>query len=77
MAVVAFLSFVATPADNDMGDTVRLIYVHVPIVSIAYLGIVTATIGSVMFLWKNSAWWDLVAAVDGRGRARSSWGSPW
>ncbi len=62
VAVVAFLAFVATPADNDMGDTVRLIYVHVPIVSIAYLGIVTATIGSVMFLWKKSAWWDLLAA---------------
>ena len=45
-----------------MGDAVRLIYVHVPIVSIAYLGIVATTIGSVMFLWKKSAWWDLVAA---------------
>ncbi len=62
LAVVVFLAFVATPADSDMGDMVRLIYVHVPVVSIAYLGIVAATIGSVMFLWKKSAWWDLVAA---------------
>ena len=45
-----------------MGESVRLIYVHVPIVSIAYLGIVAATVGSVMFLWKKSEWWDLVAA---------------
>jgi heme exporter protein C len=62
VALVAFLAFVATPADSDMGDTVRLIYVHVPVVSIAYLGIVAATIGSVVFLWKKSMWWDLVAA---------------
>lgn len=62
LAVATFLSFVATPADSDMGETVRLIYVHVPIVSIAYLGIVAATVGSVMFLWKKSEWWDLVAA---------------
>jgi heme exporter protein C len=62
IAAVTFLAFVATPADSDMGDTVRLIYVHVPIVSIAYLGILAATVGSIMFLWKKSAWWDLVAA---------------
>lgn len=62
LAVAAFLAFVATPADRDMGESVRLIYVHVPIVSIAYLGILAATVGSVMFLWKKSEWWDLVAA---------------
>jgi heme exporter protein C len=62
LAVAAFLAFVATPADSDMGESVRLIYVHVPIVSIAYLGILAATVGSVMFLWKRSEWWDLVAA---------------
>lgn len=62
VAVVAFLAFIATPADSDMGDVVRLIYVHVPIVSIAYLGILIATVGSIAFLWKKSEWWDLVAA---------------
>jgi heme exporter protein C len=62
IALVAVLAFVATPADSDMGDTVRLIYVHVPIVSVAYLGILLTTIGSVLFLWKKSEWWDLVAA---------------
>jgi heme exporter protein C len=62
IASAAFLAFVATPADDDMGDVVRLIYIHVPIVSIAYLGILAATIGSIMFLWKKSEWWDLVAA---------------
>jgi heme exporter protein C len=62
IALVVFLAFVATPADSDMGDTVRLIYVHVPVVSIAYLGITATTVGSIVFLWKKSAWWDLVAA---------------
>jgi heme exporter protein C len=62
VALVAVLAFVATAPDTDMGDTVRLIYVHVPVVSIAYLGIFTTTIGSVLYLWKRSTWWDLVAA---------------
>jgi heme exporter protein C len=62
LVVAVFLAFVATPADSDMGESVRLIYVHVPVVSIAYLGILAATVGSVMFLWKRSEWWDLVAA---------------
>lgn len=62
LALVVVLAFVATAADTDMGESVRLIYVHVPVVTAAYLGILATTVGSIMFLWKRSEWWDLVAA---------------
>lgn len=62
LALLAFLAFIATKPDTQLGETMRLMYVHVPVVIAAYLGIVTTTIGSVMFLWKKSQWWDLVAA---------------
>jgi heme exporter protein C len=62
IVLVAVLAFVATAADTDMGETVRLIYVHVPVVTAAYFGIMATTVGSILFLWKKSQWWDLVAA---------------
>jgi heme exporter protein C len=91
VAVLAVLAFVASPADRSMGDNVRLIYVHVPVVTVAYLGVVLTTVGSVMFLWKRSQWWDLVAAssaevsalftaltlVTGMIWGRPTWGVYW
>lgn len=63
LALLAFLALVASPADAEMGDTVRLMYVHVPVVTAAYLGVLLATVGSVLVLWKGSEWWDLVSAA--------------
>lgn len=62
VALLTVLSFVATADDVELGDTVRLLYVHVPVVTAAYLCILLATVGSVMVLWKRSQWWDLVAS---------------
>jgi heme exporter protein C len=54
-------SFLLSPADDNMDDAVRLIYVHVPMAIFAYVAIITTGIGSVFFLWKKSRWWDTVA----------------
>ncbi len=62
LALLAFLSFVGTKPDVQLGETMRLMYAHVPVVIAAYMGIMATTFGSVMFLWKRSEWWDLVAA---------------
>jgi heme exporter protein C len=62
LVLLAVLALVASPADAELGETVRLMYVHVPVVTAAYLGIVLATVGSVLVLWKRSDWWDLVSA---------------
>ncbi|WP_208027178.1 cytochrome c biogenesis protein CcsA [Rhabdothermincola sediminis] len=62
VALLVVLAFVATEGDVELGDTVRLLYLHVPVVIAAYLSILLTTVGSVMVLWKRSHWWDLVAS---------------
>jgi heme exporter protein C len=62
LAVVGLLAFVSSPEDAFQGHYVRLMYVHVPVVTAAYVGIVVTTLGSVLVLWKKSQWWDLVAS---------------
>src|SRR5690242_4933642 len=46
IALSAYLSLVSTPADVNMGDAVRIIYIHVPIVVVAYVGCLLTTLGS-------------------------------
>jgi len=89
--VLAVLGLVASPADTELGETVRLLYVHVPVVAAAYLAIVITTVGSVAVLWKRSQWWDLVAGsaaelatlltaltlVTGMIWGRPTWGVFW
>ena len=36
---VAWLGLVVTDPDTELGDTVRLLYVHVPMASVAYLAV--------------------------------------
>jgi len=57
------LGLVASPADEVQGDAVRLMYVHVPIATIALLSFALTAAGSAMYLWRKSQWWDLVAAA--------------
>jgi heme exporter protein C len=61
VALVAFGLFIS-PADAQLGETIRILYMHVPTVSAAYLAFVITAIGSVAYLWKRSEFWDLLAA---------------
>lgn len=60
-AVVAWLAFVVSGPDTEMGETVRLLYVHVPCAIATYVACLLTAVASGVFLWKRSAWWDLVA----------------
>lgn len=62
---VAWLGLVVTKPDTELGDTVRLLYVHVPMASVAYLACFVCALGSLVFLWKRSQWWDMVAEASG------------
>jgi heme exporter protein C len=62
LALWAWLGLFATPEDEVQGEAVRLIYVHVPVVTVAYLACFLTTLASAVWLWKRSQWWDLVAA---------------
>ena len=55
------LGFFGAPEDDEQRDAVRMIFVHVPSAFLTYAAFVTTAIGSVMWLWKRSRWWDIVA----------------
>ena len=62
LAVLIPLVFWWSPADSDQKDLVRILYVHVPVAWLAYMAFTITAIGSAMYLWKRSLWWDLLAA---------------
>jgi len=60
-AVLAVFAFALSPEDDVQRDAVRMLYVHVPVAFLTYVAFVVTAIGSVMWLWKRSVWWDIVA----------------
>lgn len=61
IAAMIPLGFFGAPPDDLMQDAVRLIFVHVPSAILTYVAFLTTAVGSVMWLWKRSTWWDIVA----------------
>jgi len=90
-ALLLYLAFVATPPEQTQGDSYRILYLHVPSVTVAYLGCLLTTVGSLMVLWKGSDWWDVTALAAARVAAaftavvlvsgsiwgRATWGVYW
>lgn len=60
-AVLLLFAFVVSPADDVQRDAVRMLYIHVPVAFLTYVAFVVTAIGSVLWLWKRSVWWDIVA----------------
>ena len=60
-AAVALLGLLAAPADDVQLDAVRIIFVHVPVAIGAYAAFGLTAVGSLMWLWRRSAWWDTTA----------------
>lgn len=91
LAALGWLAFVGSPADSTMGETVRLMYVHVPVVTVAYTACAVTTVASLVWLKRRTEWWDLVAAssaeiatvftaltlVTGMLWGRPTWGVFW
>ena len=42
-------------------DAVRLMYIHVPSAVFAYVSFSVTGLGSIVYLWRRSRWWDHVA----------------
>ena len=91
LATVAALGLLAVPADDVQGDAVRIIFVHVPAALGAYAAFGLTALGSVMWLWRRSVWWDITAhaaaevavllcglmLVTGMLWGRPTWGTYW
>lgn len=60
MAALMLLGLVLSPADENQGEVVRILYVHVPSATMAYIGCFLTTVGSAVYLWRRSRWWEIV-----------------
>jgi heme exporter protein C len=63
LGVVLVLGLVVTPPDAVQGEAARLIYLHVPVAISMNIGFGLTALGSAMWLWKKSRWWDTVAVA--------------
>ncbi len=57
-----FLALIYSPAHPEQQESVRLMYIHLPSIAVAYTAFFLTFIGSVLYLAKKSIFWDLVAA---------------
>jgi heme exporter protein C len=66
VGVGALLAFglLWSPDDRIQGDAVRIMYVHVPPAILMYVAFMVTAVGSVLYLWKKSRFWDLLAAAS-------------
>ncbi len=67
LGVTAVMALVITPGDVNMGDSVRLLYLHVPTAWLAmYVSFGVTTLASALYLWKRtrSRFWDLTAGAS-------------
>jgi heme exporter protein C len=91
VATLVVFGLVLSPADVNQGDSVRLMYIHVPAAIVAFLAFGVTAVGSIMWLVRKSTWWDLMAAssaeigiigtaiclVTGMVWGRPTWGAYW
>ncbi len=67
MAVTVLLALVVSPAEINQGDSVRLLYLHVPTAWLAlYLSFGVTSLASALYLWPRtrSRLWDMVAGAS-------------
>lgn len=92
-AATAFFGLVVSPPDVVQGESVRILYVHVGTVWVAYLAFIVTAVSSAAFLWRRtrSLVWDRIAGASaeigvvymavtlltGALWGRLSWGTFW
>jgi heme exporter protein C len=93
MVVLTIFGLFISPADVVQGESVRILYVHVGTVWVAYVAFVVTAIASAAYLWKrtSSLTWDRIAGASaeigvlymaitlltGALWGRLSWGTFW
>jgi heme exporter protein C len=66
LPILLLLGLVTSPEDLEMGDSVRIMYVHVPSAWLAYLAFAVTALGSILYLWPRtrSLGWDRLAGAS-------------
>lgn len=94
-AALALYGLVLSPPEPappaGQGDSMRLIYLHVPAASMMYIPFTFTFVGSLFWLFRKSVWWDTMAGaaaeigvlltgmclVTGSIWGRPTWGTYW
>jgi heme exporter protein C len=63
VVLAALYGLVWSPADVEMQDSVRLMYVHVPTAVFTYMGCFVCTAASAVWLRKRTPGWDVLAGA--------------
>jgi len=93
ISLLIILGIFVSPADVNQGESVRIMYAHVPGAWLAYLAFVMTAVSSAAYLWKRtrSLTWDRIAGasaevgvlfmgislVTGSLWGRLTWGTYW
>jgi heme exporter protein C len=91
IVLLVLYGLVWSPADAEMADSVRLMYIHVPAASFLFTGCFITTIASAMWLRRRTPGWDALAGASaeialvfaaitlGTGSlwGRPTWGTYW
>jgi heme exporter protein C len=93
LAITALFALVISPPDAEQGDVVRLLYLHVPTIWVAYLAFFVTGVASILWLIPRTrrTEWDLLAGasaevgviftgitlVVGSVWGRPTWGTYW
>ena len=89
--VTLWAIFAHAPVEQQMGIVQKIFYFHVPAANAMYVGFVTCSVCSAVYLWKRDDRWDAVAVaaaevgmvfclavlVSGPLWARKAWGVAW
>ncbi len=63
MASALLFALVLSPPEQFQKDSVRLMYIHLPTIAVAYSGFAVTMVGSALYLRNGSKFWDLVAGA--------------
>jgi heme exporter protein C len=91
MIMAVYLVFIYVPADKMQGVVQKIFYFHVSSAIAMFFAFFVVCVASIMYLWKNSEWWDAVASsaaeigvvfctlvlITGPIWARPIWGTWW
>lgn len=61
MAAAIYAVFVYVPTDKAQGIVQRIFYFHVPLAMMTYASVATVAVGSIIYLWNGSRFWDRYA----------------
>ena len=63
LGLATLFGLVLSPPEQDQKDAVRLMYVHLPTIAVAYIGFAITLGASAMYLYKSTIFWDLLAGA--------------